>query len=317
MNLNFKDWMEATATETEPLQIGDTVLLNKSMSGVVKSVSGSQVYIYFSDGDWFNGYYPIRMVEKVKPMPKPSPTAKADPKIHILEPGLEQEIKAFNNRSNVNKVASRPLSDDGIKFVNPGEGLSEKVFTLVYARGELFLDKGTMEHDDLVYKAHTYSPDLSARYGTPYMHRIELPILAFWWDNNDLRLCVKELLNAKLIHPLARIFVINKGSLGTATDVVGGKSPQREKEEEEEEEVYDIGGAKYSIDDLATLVRNRHTKSWERKRVDQVLCHPDMQKYPELSGYIPPGCVKRKRPTKPTWSDWAKKANLPYENTLI
>jgi len=312
-SLNFREWLEATATTN--FQVGDAVKVLGS-PGEVHHVNNDFVYVVYGNGNanWFDRRTgTVTKADTSKAQEKPTstePTPKIGSNINILSPGLEEEIRAFNNRSDVNKVASQPISDDKLNYVNPGEGFSDAIFALVYSSdGELFLDKGHVEHDMMVYKANI-SPNLSARYGTSYKLRNELPILAFWWDNDKLKSCVKELLDTKLIHPLARIFVINKGCLGTATDVVGGKRPQQEKDKE----TYDIGGMKYSIDDLAHLVRDRHTKSWKRKEVDRVLCHPDMEKYPKLSGYIPPGCVVRKRPTKPRWSDWVKKANLPYES---
>ena len=82
--------------------------------------------------------------------------------------------------------------------------------------------------------------------------------------------------------------------------------------------VYLIGGKFYKKNEIADLVKARHSQSWRRKEIDSILCHPDMKKHIDLSMYIPSGCDTKNTPkdTIPRWSNWVRASGLSYENTL-
>lgn len=52
-----------------------------------------------------------------------------------------------------------------------------------------------------------------------------------------------------------------------------------------------------------------HTKG----KINPVLCHPDIDKYPELSGYKPVNCSGRSTRSSSAynWRDAARKLNIP------
>lgn len=76
---------------------------------------------------------------------------------------------------------------------------------------------------------------------------------------------------------------------------------------------FKINGIDYSLQELQALRASLHTQT--NKSALSILCHPDIEKYPELNGYKPSGCgnitnVRQSHPAK--WRDAAQKANVPY-----
>jgi hypothetical protein len=76
---------------------------------------------------------------------------------------------------------------------------------------------------------------------------------------------------------------------------------------------YQIGGQTITRDRITELVSMWHNQPWKREYVKSILCHPDMEKYPELIQLIPPGCTPT--PPKKSWYQ-AMKQSFPIETTL-
>lgn len=76
---------------------------------------------------------------------------------------------------------------------------------------------------------------------------------------------------------------------------------------------FDIGGKRYSLADLRKMRTDLHVGN---KSGMGVLCHPDIENYPELNGYRPAGCGGK--PASPTntgpaaWRAAGRAAGLPY-----
>jgi hypothetical protein len=86
---------------------------------------------------------------------------------------------------------------------------------------------------------------------------------------------------------------------------------------------YSINGQQYTIDDLMDLRKRAHSDAAQWDKIKLVLCHPDMEKYPELQAYIPAQCNKHSTfrklqqqlsQNKMRWSDAMQSAGISYEN---
>lgn len=111
---------------------------------------------------------------------------------------------------------------------------------------------------------------------------------------------------------------------GSATTPYVSKSIQKSEPINPPEEIkrsFSIGGDEYSIDQIRAMRSELHTKGV----TNPVLCHPDIDKYPELKGYKPATCGKefgKFRATHPqNWRQAGRELGLPYlytpENTTF
>lgn len=83
------------------------------------------------------------------------------------------------------------------------------------------------------------------------------------------------------------------------------ETPQNSKKE------FKIDGKMYSLQDLQNLRSAVHTKSFLYGDPMTVLCHPDMDKYPALSGYKLANCDPTPQ-KRQSWKDAGRQAGLPY-----
>jgi hypothetical protein len=75
---------------------------------------------------------------------------------------------------------------------------------------------------------------------------------------------------------------------------------------------YKIDNKIYTRGDFAQLLSAWHTQPWKREELKAILCHPDIQRYHDLSKIMPPGC-EIKQPKKSMWQ--AMKQAMPIEST--
>jgi hypothetical protein len=87
--------------------------------------------------------------------------------------------------------------------------------------------------------------------------------------------------------------------------------------ERSDRKIYRINRKIYSKHDIIELIKSRHSQSWRREEIDNILCSPDMNKYPDLISYIPAGCHKKDSiNSTPKWGDWVRASGLAYEGIL-
>jgi hypothetical protein len=77
---------------------------------------------------------------------------------------------------------------------------------------------------------------------------------------------------------------------------------------------FSIGGKMYSLADLRTLRSDLHVRNDQAAKI--ILCHPDIDRYPELVGYKAPKCDQNPtgfRKTHPqNWRQAARTVGMPY-----
>lgn len=95
--------------------------------------------------------------------------------------------------------------------------------------------------------------------------------------------------------------------LGEKSDFNSEK--KREEIPQPKKDQFEIDGRNYSLADLQNMRAEVHTKG----KINPVLCHPDIDKYPELSGYKPVNCSGRstRSSSASNWRDAARRLNIP------
>ena len=210
---------------------------------------------------------------------------------------------------------------------NHQEMLSEnkELFQMVYSK---FLQKNTL--DGRLRNALT-SRQQALIHGEAALGRIALdgmtPLIAFWKSEttpvtpklvrNFLKALYKKLPAFKNFESSTVLLIPGQIPI-TVSDFTKSKSESPAREltlkplVKKSSKKFIINGGVYTLGDLQNMRADVHTRGY----TDPILCHPDLDKYPELIGYKPASCRKidmSLRTTHPqNWRKIGRNNNLPY-----
>jgi hypothetical protein len=199
---------------------------------------------------------------------------------------------------------------------------------------ELFYDKWPKTHDEMIYRNDLFTalfPGINPTHSNKYrfssrkwaiqkgaiLGRFGLyedrMVISLWNPN----LNQPELIN--LISTLNDKFPETKDAILVQPQkppIVLGNLKTFSKNQPEKHVVFGIGNSKYKLNDLAKMRNDLHIKAGNKDAELNVLCNPDLEKYPELKGFRPalcPGDNNTLRKNHPNnWRQAALKANIPY-----
>lgn len=240
------------------------------------------------------------------------------------------------------------MEDDNYEHIDP-DTLYYKVgagtMTFIYTRsGELFEDKWNETHTDMLNNEDTaievYGgkpfPKLFWNRSTALPYAIlgrygiyQGEFIIAIWNEASHSLFKKSLEKLLEVHPQFKeladkvVLLAKNAEPAHLSDYLSGEKSKKKVEpivasrERSDREIYRINRKIYSKHDIVELIKSRHSQSWRREEIDNILCSPDMHKYPDLISYIPAGCHKKDSiNSAPKWGDWVRASGLAYEGTL-